>query len=395
MPEKDIVAINAMIDGFVRFGDLDSARKLFDGMSERSVVSWTSLISGYSKVGDMEAARVLFEEMPVKNLFTWNAMIGGYCKNNQPQRALELFRELQSAACPFHPDDVTVVSILPAISSTGMIDLGRWIHRYARKSGLDKKTNVATALMDMYFKCGDIQEARRVFDSIGAKEIASWNVMINGLAVNGQATEALDVFSDMTSFGERPNEITMIGVLSACAHGGLIKEGREWFNKMNEFGIQCRINHYGCMIDLLGRGGYLDEAERLIEEMPYSPNGIILSSLLFACVCYKDIDRAEQVMKMIERVEPGNVRNYVMMRNLYAEEKRWIDVERVKEVIRSCGGKNEAGCSVIEIGRRVWEFVSGDKVHPEWEIICGILGELKLHMKGVGTDRECEIELIG
>lgn len=252
---------------------------------------------------------------------------------------------------------------------------------------MDQRTNVSTALMDMYFKCGDVQEARKIFDSIANKETVSWNAMINGLALNGQAKEALDVFSKMTETGaQRPNEVTMIGVLSACAHGGLMDEGRRWFRRMDDFGIERRIEHYGCMVDILGRGGCLDEAERLVEEMPCSPSGVVLSSLLFACVCRKDVDRAERVMEMIDRVEPGNVRNYVMMRNLYAEGRRWGDVERVKEVMRSFGGKREAGCSVIEVGRRVWEFVSGDRVHPELGRICGILGELQLQlqMKGSG-----------
>jgi len=205
--------------------------------------------------------------------------------------------------------------------------------------------------MDMYFKCGDIQEAKHIFDSIANKE--------------------MDVFLEMTKAGAHPNDVTMIGVLSACAHRGLIEEGRKWFRVMDDLRIECGINHYGCMEDLLRRRGHLEEAQRLVEEIPYSLDGIVLSSLLLACICYKDIERAERVMKKVERIEPGNVRNYVMQR------RRWRDVERIKEVNRSSGGKKEAGCSVIEVGRRVWEFVSGNKLHSEWE--------MRLHVEFLGN----------
>ncbi|KAJ6806356.1 pentatricopeptide repeat-containing protein [Iris pallida] len=384
MPEKDPAAYNAMIDAFFKFGDLGSARELFDGMPERdrNVVTWTSLMSGYAKVGDMETARVLFDRMPERNNFSWNVMIGGYCKNDLPDRALELFRKLQSGSCLFEPDEVTVVSVIPAIASMGVIDLGRWIHLYARSKGLDRCTNVSTALVDMYFKCGDIQEARQVFESIPEKETASWNSMINGLAVNGRSKEALDVFFEMKRSGACPNEVTMLGVLSACSHGGLVEEGRKWFLAMDALGIGRRVDHYGCMVDLLGRAGHLDEAERLVERMSCGPNGIILSSLLFASACYRDVARAERLMIAAERIEPGNVRNYVIMRNLYAEEERWADVGMTKEAIRRLGGKKEAGCSVIQVGRRAWEFVSGDRVHPEWETIYKLIGDLQLNMKG-------------
>ncbi|KAG1354388.1 pentatricopeptide repeat-containing protein [Cocos nucifera] len=391
MPEKDTAAFNAMIDGFVKLGDLNSARQLFDEMQDRNVVSWTSLISGYCKVGDMELARFLFDEMPERNLYSWNVMIGGYCQNRQPHQSLELFRELLSESCQFEPDEVTLVSIIPAIADMGAIDLGRWIHSYARRKGLDRGISVSTALVHMYAKCGDIDEAKQIFDRMPSRETASWNAMINGFAVNGRAKEALDVFEEMHRRGISPNEVTMIGVLSACSHAGLVDEGRRWFREMAAFGIERRIEHYGCMVDLLGRGGYLEEAERMIKEMPCDPNGVVLSSLLFACGCHGDVARAERVMKMASEIEPGNVRNYIMLRNIYAGKKWWGEVEKITEVMRKFGGKREAGCSVIEVGSRVLEFVSGDRAHPEWEMICGVLGNLQLLMKGKERSKEFDM----
>ncbi|KAA8520450.1 hypothetical protein F0562_014706 [Nyssa sinensis] len=367
MPEKDSTVFNVMIDACVKLGDMISAQNLFDEMPERNVVSWTSMIDGYCNNGDVGTARLLFNVMPEKNLFSWNAMIGGYCQNKQPHEALNLFIELQSKTS-FEPDDVTIVSVLPAIADLGALDLGGWVHQFVRRRKLDRATNVCTALVDMYAKCGEITKARRVFDEMAEKEIASWNALINGLAVNGCAEEALEVFLEMKRKRFKPNVITMIGVLSACNHSGLVEEGKRWFNAMEEFGLTPRIEHYGCMVDLLGRAGRLEEAEKLIESMPYEANGIILSSFLFACGYAKDVKRAERIIKKTVKMEPWNDGNYVMLRNLYAKERRWRDVEQIKGLMRREGAKKEVGCSVIEVDSKVWEFIAGDKTHPQWEM---------------------------
>ncbi|KAH7659342.1 TPR-like protein [Dioscorea alata] len=369
MPEKDVAAFNAMIDVLVKSGELDSARKVFDEMPQRNVVSWTSLLSGYCKAGDMEAA-----------------------KNRQPLLALELFRELQSGLCSFEPDEVTLVSIIPAIADMGALELGRWIHKYIQKKGMECMGSVSTALVDMYAKCGDVDEAKRVFDGMRERAPSSWNAMINGLAVNGCAEEALDVFREMLSSGQCPNEVTMMGLLSACNHGGLVDEGRRLFREMEIYGIEPKVEHYGCMVDLLGRRGYLMEAERLVDEMPFPANEIILTSLISACVSYEDGDMAEKVMKKLAKIEPTDGRNFVMLRNLYAGERRWRDVERVKDMIRKYGGKKEAGCSVIEVGSTALEFVSGDKMHPDWDVISNVIGDLHLQMM-VGEEDEYEFEM--
>ncbi|XP_020674517.1 pentatricopeptide repeat-containing protein At2g44880 [Dendrobium catenatum] len=380
-PEKDIAAFNAMINVFVKSSDIVSARRLFEEMPQRNVVSWTTLLSGYCQAGDMISARQLFDEMTEKNLFSWNALIGGYSSNRQPHKALELFQELQSHSFPFSPDKVTLVSIIPAIADLGAMDLGRWIHSYARRKGLDLVNTVCTALIDMYAKCGDVDEAIKLFNCMRRKETASWNALINGLAINGRAMEALDAFIEMQQNGANPDDVTMVAVLTACSHGGLVEEGRRWFNEMENFGIERKFAHYGCFVDILGRGGHLEEAEALINNMPSGPNGIILSSLLFSCFCQGDVSRAERVMKMASLVDPGNVRNYVMMRNLYAVRKRWGDVEIVKGLMRRFGGKEEAGCSAIEVEGNIWEFVAGDRVLPESEMIYLVLRHLQFQMK--------------
>ncbi|CAK9146190.1 unnamed protein product [Ilex paraguariensis] len=379
MPEKDSASFNVMIDGYVKSGDMGSAQSLFDSsgdmgsaqslfdsVPERNVVSWTSMIDGYCNNGDVDSARLLFDVMPERNLFTWNAMIGGCCQNNQPHEALKLFHELQMGTS-FEPDNVSIVSVLPAIADLGALDLGDWIHQFVRRKKLNRLTKVCTALVDMYAKCGEITKARRIFDEMSEKETATWNALINGLAVNGRAKEGLEVFLEMKDKGFKPDEITMLGILSACNHGGLVEEGKRWFRSMVEYGLTPRIEHYGCMVDLLGRAGRLEEAEKLIESMPFEANGIILSSFLFACGYAKDVTRAERVTNKAIKMEPWNDGNYIMLRNLYATERRWRDVEEIKGLMRRKGAKKEAGCSVIEVDSRIWEFVAGDKVHPQWE----------------------------
>ncbi|CAL5340336.1 unnamed protein product [Camellia sinensis] len=376
-PDKDSATYNVMIDAYVKSGDMDSARCLFDENPERNVVSWTSMVDGYCNIGDVGSARLLFDAMPEKNLFSWNAMIGGYCQNKQPNEAVRLFHEMQSTTT-FEPDKVTIVSVLPAIANLGALELGNWVHQFVRRKKLDRATNICTALVDMYAKCGEITNARKVFDAMAEKETASWNALINGLAINGCAEEALEVFLDMKRFGFKPNEISMLGVLSACNHSGLVEEGKRWFKAMKEFGLEPRIEHYGCMVDLLGRAGCLEEAEKLIESMPYEANGIILSSLLFACGYAKDVTRAERIRQKVIKMEPWNDGNYVMLRNLYAEERRWRDVEEIKGEMSRGGAKKAAGCSVIEVDSRVWEFIAGGKLHPKWGAINSVLGNFGL-----------------
>lgn len=381
----DAAIYNAMIDGYVKIGDMGAAQSLFDKMPGRNVISWTSMIYGYCTSGNVSSARSLFDSMPDKNLFSWNVMIGGYCQNKRPHEALKLFHELQSSSM-FEPDEVTIVSILPAIANMGALDLGEWVHEFVQRKKLDKATNICTALVDMYAKCGEITKARRVFSEMPEKEIASWNALVHGFALNGCAKEALEVFSEMMHNGVKPNDVTMIGVLSACNHGGLVDEARRWFTKMKLFGLTPKIEHYGCIIDLLGRAGCLEEAEKLIESMPYEANGIMLGSFLCACGHSKDIQRAERVLKRVVSMEPWNDGNYVILRNLYATEERWRDAEEIKEMMRRNGVKKEVGCSAVEVDCRVCVFFCGVKEqHPQWGIIESVLAGFLLHMKGHDT----------
>ncbi|XP_012570496.3 pentatricopeptide repeat-containing protein ELI1, chloroplastic-like [Cicer arietinum] len=261
MPDRDIVASNVMIDGYVKMGCMDLARDLFDKMKDKNVISWTSMVHGYCEDDDVVAARFMFDCMPVKNVLSWNAMIRGYCENRRPHDALKLFWKMRGRL-DVEMNKVTVVSVLPAVADLSSLDLGVWIHGFVQRNRLDEDVHVY-ALVDMYAKCGEIGKAKLLFEEMNEKDTSSWNALINGYGVNGCAKEALEVFAAMLREGFEPNEITMTSVLSAY-HCGLVEEGRRCFKEMERFGIVPQIEHYGCMIDLLGRVGYLDEAENLI-----------------------------------------------------------------------------------------------------------------------------------
>lgn len=380
MPDRDIAAFNAMIDGYVKMGCMDLARELFDKMKDKNVISWTSMVHGYCEDGDVVAARFMFDCMPVKNVLSWNAMIRGYCENRRPHDALKLFCEMRGSL-DMEMNKVTVVSVLPAVADLSALDLGVWIHGFVQRNRLDEDVHVCNALVDMYAKCGEIGKAKLLFEEMNEKDTSSWNALINGYGVNGCAKEALEVFAAMLREGFEPNEITMTSVLSACNHCGLVEEGRRCFKEMERFGIVPQIEHYGCMIDLLGRAGCLDEVENLICTMPYDPNEIILTSFLFACCYFEDVSRAERVLKEAVKLEKEGAGDYVMLRNLYAAERRWTDVEDVKQMMKKRGSNKEVAWSVIEVDGSFREFVAGYYLHSQLEVIQLTLGQLWKHMK--------------
>ncbi|KAK2359355.1 pentatricopeptide repeat-containing protein, mitochondrial [Trifolium repens] len=367
MPDKDIAAFNVMIDGYVKMGSMDLARDLFDKMRDKNVISWTSMVHGYCENGDVDKARFLFDCMPEKNVLSWNAMIRGYCQNRRPHDALKLFWEMRGNL-DVQMDEVTVVSVLPAIAELSALELGGWIHAFVEWNQLDGSVHVCNALVDMYAKCGEIGKAKLVFEKMVEKDTGSWNAMINGYGVNGCAKEALEVFAVMLREGFEPNEITMTSVLTACNHCGMVEEGRRFFEAMERYGIVPQIEHYGCMIDLLGRAGSLDEAENLIRTMPYDANEIILTSFLFACCYFEDVSRAERVLNEAVKMEKEGAGDYVMLRNLYATGRRWGDVEDVKQMMKKRGSNKEVAWSVIEVDGRFREFVAGYYLHSHLDL---------------------------
>ncbi|PON71372.1 DYW domain containing protein [Trema orientale] len=384
MPVRDVVSWNTLVSGFCLSGQVEKARIVFDGMVERSLVSWSTMISGYAKVGDLKEAWRLFEAMPERSVVSWNAMIAGYAQNEKYAEAVELFREMQQVG-GLAPNHVTLVSVLSACAHLGALDLGKWIDRFIRRKGMELGLFLGNALADMYAKCGCITEARRVFDKMQERDVISWSIIITGLAMNGHADEAFERFDNMIEHGVIPNDITFMGLLTACTHVGLVEKGLNYFDMMDQtYGIIPKIEHYGCVVDLLSRAGRLDEAEKLINSMPVKPNVIVWGALLGGCRIYKDAERGERVVHRILELESDHSGSYVYLANIYASMGRLDDAAKCRLKMRDNGVMKMPGCSWIEVDNVVYEFFMGDLSHPESDKIYSMVRELRWKMKLAG-----------
>ncbi|XP_068655667.1 pentatricopeptide repeat-containing protein At3g29230 [Aristolochia californica] len=383
MPERDTVTWNTLLDGYAKAGDMNVAFELFEKMPERTIVSWSTMIWGYCKVGEMDMARFLFDKIPVKNLVPWTIIISGYAEKGLGKEASSLYDEMQAAK--LKPDVATVVSILTACGESGLLTLGKRIHLYIDGTKLRYNTQVCNSLLDMYSKCGVVNRALRVFHGIVEKDLVSWNAMLQGLAVHGHCKEALQLFSRMKQEGFKPNEITFVGVLCACTHAGLVKEARHYFSVMErDYRVVPQIEHYGCMIDLLGRGGYLQEAFDLMKRMPMKPNAIILGTLLGACRVHNALELAEEVIDQLIELEISDAGNYAVISNIYAAAGRWDDVARVRRQMKGTGTLKPSGSSLIEVDNVLHQFTVEDRSHPDAYRIYKMIDRLGEHLRQAG-----------
>ncbi|KAG9439739.1 hypothetical protein H6P81_019904 [Aristolochia fimbriata] len=316
----------------------------------------TALLSMYSTCRFLEDARRLFDEMPDRNSVTWNAMITGYTHNRKFREALELFRNMQML--DVEPTEVTMVSALSACAHLGALSQGKWIHNYINQSNIRLNVFVGTALIDMYAKCGCIDQSEKVFHSMRTKNVYTWNALILGFAMNGQGEMAVDIFSGMIKQNMKPDSVTFLALLCACGHQGLVGQGKKYFHSMEkEWGLQPNVEHYGSMVDLLGRAGCLDEALLLIQKMRMKPDAVIWRSLLGACRIHGNASLSEVAIRNLLELEPYNGENYVLLSNLYARDRRWKEIGEVRDTMSHKGIQKVPGCSSIEIDNKVYEFV--------------------------------------
>eukprot|EP01018_Ginkgo_biloba_P019138 Gb_38417 [translate_table: standard] len=349
---------------------------------ESDIFVETALVAMYAKCGIIELARKLFDKMSKRDLVTWSAMIAGYSQNDQPNEALTLFSEMQQR--DLKPDLVTIVSVLPACARLSALQRGKQIHGFIIRNEFETDI-LGTALVDMYAKCGSIDIARQLFDKMPKRDVVSWNAMIVGYGMHGHGEDALTLFCQMHETGTKPDHTTFIGVLSACSRAGLVEEGRRYFRCMSrDYCITPKVEHYTCLVDLLGRAGHLDEAQNVIKEMPLQPNADVWGALLGACRIHFNIMLAEHVAESLFKLEPKNCGHYVLLSNIYAEAGRWNDVAKVRIMMRNKGLKKTAGCSWIELNNKVHLFLAGDRSHPQCEEIYAMLETLSEQMKEAG-----------
>ena len=342
----------------------------------------SALINLYVKCGCLDGARKLFDKIPEKNTVVWNSLICGYCQIGSLNEVIELLREMHLSN--LKPDRFTISSVVSACAHMGSFNLGNRVHRFAEKNGI-WDIFIGTALIDMYAKCGFIEAAREVFNQMKEKNVASWNAVLSGYASHGQSESAIEAFSEMRESGVRPDSITFLAVLHACAHSGLVENGKWYFDLMVKYYmIPPRVEHYGCIVDLLGRAGLLQEAKVLIKMMAVEPNAMVWGALLSACSIHGNTEIGEWAAHQMFESNAMDAGSYVILANLYASARRFDRVKAVREMMVGKGICKSRGCSMIEIGDVVHEFVVADKMHPRSEEIYLVLDELSKKLKMAG-----------
>ncbi|KAK9285920.1 hypothetical protein L1049_025121 [Liquidambar formosana] len=342
-----------------------------------------TLISMYSKCGAIDSARYLFDSMSSRTCVSWTAMIGGYAEKGDLDEALTLFYAMEAVG--EKPDLVTVVSLISGCGQTGALELGRWVDSYAISNELKNSVVVCNALIDMYMKCGSINDAREIFYTIPERTVVSWTTMIAGCALNGEFKEALDLFFSMVELGLKPNHITFLAVLQACTHAGFLEKGWECFDLMTKvYKINPGLDHYSCVADLLGRRGKLKEALDLIHSMPIKPDAGIWGALLAACKIHHDVEIGEYVACHLFELEPQTAVSYVEMANIYASAGRWDGVARIRTLMKCNGVKKLPGQSLVQVNGKSHVFTVEDSCHPEGLLIYEMLDGLALQLKEEG-----------
>ncbi|KAM7474339.1 hypothetical protein LguiB_021582 [Lonicera macranthoides] len=365
------------------YGNIIAAQKLFYGSYHLDQISWNSMISGYLKCGAVEKARSLFDSMPKKDIVSWSAMISGYTQHDRFSETLAMFQDMLLE--DIRPDETTLVSVISACTQLTALDQGKWIHAFIKKNGLRVNIILGTTLIDMYMKCGCVDNALEVFYGMEEKGVSSWNALILGFAMNGMVERSLDMFSEMKTCDVVPNDITFVAVLSACRHMGLVDEGRQHFDSMvRTHKIEPNIKHYGCMVDLFGRAGLLKEAEELIRDMPMAPDVATWGALLGACKKHGDNEMGERVGRKLIELQPDHDGFHVLLSNIYASKGNWSDVHEIRGIMMQQGVVKTPGCSMIEANGVVHEFLAGDKSHTQTNEIEDMLNEMAKRLKLLG-----------
>ncbi|XAR65137.1 hypothetical protein NMG60_11009116 [Bertholletia excelsa] len=348
-----------------------------------------SLIHFYASCGWLDDARDVFEKMPERSVVSWNVMIDALVQLGEFETAIKLFSEMQTS---FKPDGYALQSIIIACAALGALSSGMWAHAYLlKRCDFDVSGDVLmnSSLVDMYCKCGSLEIAKQVFHRMPLRNVSSWNSMILGLAMHGQAETAIEYFNLMVAQGLMPNSVTFVGVLSACNHRGMVAEGQKYFESMmRDYKIEPVLEHYGCLVDLLARAAFIEKALDIVSNMAIKPDAVIWRSLLDAC-CKKNagLELSEEVARQAMKSEPkGGVCSgvYVILSRVYAYAQRWNEVGLVRKLMTDKGVQKEPGCSSIEIDGVAHEFFSGDTSHPQTKQIYQILDVIDERLESIG-----------
>ncbi|XP_058752869.1 putative pentatricopeptide repeat-containing protein At3g49142 [Vicia villosa] len=420
---------NGLIAMYGKCGCLVEARRVFDEMFCRDVVSWNSMVAGYAQnvrfddaleicremedfgqrpdggtmaslmpaVANTSVENVLYVEkifvnLERKNLVSWNVMIRVYMKNSMPGNAVDLYLRMEKSGV--EPDAITCASVLPACGDLSALLLGRRIHEYVEKKKLRPNLLLENSLIDMYARCGCLEDAKRVFDRMKFRDVASWTSLISSYGMTGQGCNAVELFTEMLNSGQTPDSIAFVAILSACSHSGLLEEGKFYFKQMtDDFRITPRIEHYACLVDLLGRAGCVDEAYNFIKQMPIEPNERVWGTLLSSCRVYLNMDIGLLAADNLLQLAPEQSGYYVLLSNIYAKAGRWKEVMDIRSVMKRRKIRKTPGISNVELNNQVHTFLAGDTSHPQSKEIYEELSVLVGKMKELGYVPETDSAL--
>lgn len=367
--EVNGMTVVSVLSAAGKMGNIWFGKSIHGFYMETGRVKWdlfigSALVDMYSKCGCCDDARQYFDEMPGKNVVSWSALISGYVQCNRFKEAFVVFQDMLIEKVM--PSEFTFTSVLAACAEIGALVQGRWVHGYIDRYKLELNSAVGTAVINMYNKCGCLNEAFMVFKKLSGKDVYAWTAMINGFAMHGDAIGCLNLLREMLCNGIRPNEVTFLSVLNACSHGGLVDEGRELFDMMKQrYHLALNVDHYSCMVDLLGRAGYLEEARKLIEDMPIEPTAEVWAALFGACMIHKAFDLGEHIGKHLIKLQPNHSGRYALLANLYSRCQKWDSAAQIRKLMKEKGVKKKPGCSWIDVDGTIHEFTAFDTSHSE------------------------------
>uniref|UniRef100_A0A7N0SW87 Pentatricopeptide repeat-containing protein n=1 Tax=Kalanchoe fedtschenkoi TaxID=63787 RepID=A0A7N0SW87_KALFE len=333
----DVVTWTAMVTGCANMGEFELAREYFDGMPCRNIVSWNAMVSGYAGSGRIDEARKVFDEMPDRDDASWSSMISGYHQQGMYREAVDLFNKgFREGGGKIAPNESALVSAVSACAKLRSMEDGVWLHEFIVEREFEISLKLGSALVDMYGKCGSVMRALNVFYSMSEKSDVSWNSMIAALAFNGLGKQALWLFWKMRIVGPAPSGATFVSVVSACSHAGLVREACWVFDLMSrEYQIRPQLEHYGCMVDVLGRAGLVKEAMEILEGMPKkSPAVGSLGAVLGACKTHGELALGEEIGKQLIELEPNHAGRYASLSNIFAAAEKWDDRVVISDMLK-------------------------------------------------------------
>lgn len=377
----EVFTLNSLVHAYAACGRRESACLIFDQASRRDTVTWNSIIDAYVKSGEVETAYGLFKAMTGKNVVSWTTMISGFALAGLNSEALRLFHEMQIEG--IEPDAAALGSALSACANLGAIEQGRYIHMYIERNKIKTDSMLERGLIDMYAKSGDIEEAWKVFKRSKRKCVSVWTAMISGFAIHGLAREALHWYREMQKEGLKPNPITFTAILSACCYAGLVEQGRTLFTTIESVhGLSPSMEHYGCLVHLLGRAGFLEEAKQVVDTMPIKPNAVILGALLSACRLHGNLELGKEIGEKLIRMDPVHGGRYIHAASILSAAGKWEEAARVRERMKGKGIGKLPGSSSITINGIFHEFFAGDNSHPCIEEIHGMWDQVYERLRG-------------